>query len=361
MATLTRRLVVVAAAVVAVVALALAAAGRGGGHTSADPTLGSRLDGVVAAGVPGVLLVVTEDAKTHRVAKGVASRTTGNPLRATDRFRVGSITKTFVASVVLQLVAEGALELDAPVRRWLPGLATQRVTVRQLLSHTSGLADYVDDPAITSRASITPEHLGALALARPGLGAPGRRYAYASTNYVVLGLLIERVTGATLARQLAERIFVPLGLDRTTFQPGAPRLRVHGHRRRIHDGIVGGDPEDTTGESAAWAWSAGAIVSDAGDLTRFMTALVEGQVVPEPLLGLMIPAAGYGLGLAAFPTSCGTALGHTGNLLGYVSVAWISPDARRTVVLMANAYPLSAEADAAIHSSLDAAFCGDLE
>ena len=275
-----------------------------------------------------------------------------------DRFRAGSITKTFVAAVVLQLAAEGRLELDEPVDSWLPGLVDKRITVRQLLSHRSGLADYVDDKTIVSGHASSNRRLAEAALGRAPVAAPGERYAYSSTNYLVLGLLVERITGNDLAHELRTRIFRPLGLRSTAFEPDVVRLRVHGYRPAIHDGIVSGEPEDTAGESAAWLWSAGAIVSNADDLTRFLDGLVTGRVVREPLLAKMIPAQGYGLGLAAFTTPCGTAIGHSGNLSGYVSIAWADDEARRTVVLMANSYPLGPEADAAVHRALDDAFCG---
>jgi D-alanyl-D-alanine carboxypeptidase len=129
----------------------------------------------------------------------------------------------------------------------------------------------------------------------------------------------------------------------------------------MHDGIVSGAPEDTDGESAAWAWAAGAIVSDADDLARFLTALVSGHVLARPQLDEMNPTQGYGLGLAAFKASCGTAVGQTGNLGGFVGAAWTTPDGDRTVVVMANAYPLTPEADAAIHRTLDDAFCRSLD
>lgn len=358
----TRRAVAIAAAtLVGAVSLVLAATGPEAMRTPSEATLDSRLDDVVAAGVPGALALVVHDSDTTRAARGIANLASGEPLDATDRFRAGSITKTFVAALVLQLVAGGSLELDVPVERWLPGLVAPAITVRQLLSHTSGLSDYVDDPTIMSGSVLSPATLTQRALGREPIAAPGERYAYASTNYLVLGLLVERVTGEKLATQLAKRIFRPLALRRTTFQPGAADLVAHGYRRRMHDGIVSGEPVDTAGGSAAWAWSAGAVVSDADDLATFMAALMRGRVVPRPLFDRMLPSRGYGLGLAAFPTSCGIALGHTGNLEGYVSVAWIRPDARRAIVVMANAYPLSADADAAIHRLLDDAFCGTLE
>lgn len=356
-----RAAAITAAAVVSVTAVVLAAAGEDGARPRAAESLATRLDDVVAAGVPGVLAYVSDGSSRVRIARGVANRDSGTELHAADRFRAGSITKTFVAAVVLQLVAEGRLELDAPVARWLPGLVDERITVRQLLSHRTGLADYVDDESIVSRAVASNRRLTEAALERAPVAAPGERFSYASTNYLVLGLLVERLTGNPLADELRARVFEPLGLQRTTFEPGTARLRAHGYRPSVHDGIVSGEPRDTVGESAAWAWSAGAIVSDAGDLARFLDALVQGRVVPEPLLAEMIPAQGYGLGLSAFTTPCGTAIGHTGNVGGYVSIAWVDREAKRTVVLMGNAYPLPPAADSALHRALDDAFCADVD
>jgi D-alanyl-D-alanine carboxypeptidase len=353
-----RAAAIIAAVVVSSAAVVLAA---GGEDDAREASLSSRLDEVVAAGVPGVLAYVSDGTDHLRIARGVANRETGAEIRATDRFRAGSITKTFVAAVVLQLAGERRLELDSPVGSWLPGLVDRRITVRQLLSHRSGLADYVDDSAIVSADISSNRQLAEAALARTPVAAPGERYSYASTNYLVLGLLVEGITGNDLEHELQLRIFRPLGLDDTTFDSGVVHLRVQGHRSAIHDGIVSGEPEETAGESAAWAWAAGAIVSDADDLARFFDALVTGRVVPEPLLAEMIPAQGYGLGLAAFTTPCGTAIGHSGNLSGYVSIVWVDDEARRTVVLMANSYPLRREADAAVHSALDTAFCDAID
>ena len=116
-------------------------------------------------------------------------------LRATDRFRAGSITKTFVAAIVLQLIAEGRVELDASVSCWLPGLVDERITVRELLSHRSGLADYVDDDAIVSGEVTSNRQLMEAALARAPVAPPGERFSYASTNYLVLGLLVYGLAG----------------------------------------------------------------------------------------------------------------------------------------------------------------------
>jgi D-alanyl-D-alanine carboxypeptidase len=195
-------------------------------------------------------------------------------------------------------------------------------------------------------------------------GSPGERFAYASTNYVLLGLVVERVTGTTVGVQLRRRIFAPLRLHGTSFVPGT-RIQgrhAHGYAPSAHDGIVGSlaTARDRSGASASWAWAAGAVVSTAPDLSRFYGALLDGRLLPPRLLGPMRPASGarYGLGLAAFRTPCGTAVGHTGNLLGMVSAAWSTPDGRRRVVAMTNSYPLSPAADTAFRRLLETAFCG---
>lgn len=350
----------------------LAAAGYGPAGTTPDRPLGPLLDGVVAAGSPGALVLVDADGARRAAARGLAVLQGRVPLRAGDRFRAGSITKTFVAVVTLQLVAEGRLRLDQAVERWLPGLLPggSRITVRHLLAHTSGLADYAGDAAFLRRATLeprrrwTPRELLRVALGHGPVGAPGERFSYASTNYILLGLIVERATGTALGTVLRRRVFTPLGLDDTSFTPGA-RIQgrhAHGYAPSQHDGIVASlaTARDRSTASASWGWAAGAIVSTAPDLSRFLEALLQGRLLPARLLALMRPASGaaYGSGLAAFRTRCGVAIGHTGNLLGTVSAAWSSSDGRRRVVAMSNSYPLTPEADTAFRRVLEAAFCG---
>ena len=231
-----------------------------------EPELGALLDSVVAAGAPGVLVVVREDGKVRSEARGFADRSRSVRMRADERFRIGSITKTFVAALVLLLVEDGALRLDDTVERWLPGLvpAGRTITVRDLLSHTAGLFDYVEDDRVLRdhERRWTPRELVAIAAAHPPERLrPGGRFAYSSTNYLVLGLIVEQAGGWPLARQLRERLFGPLGLRRTTFVTGEIRgSHVHGHRSPSHQGVVTGPPVDTSAEPAWWTWAAGAIV-----------------------------------------------------------------------------------------------------
>ena len=331
------------------------------------------VDTIVEAGAPGVIVLVRDGSEPRRLESGLANPTMHAPMSASDRFRVGSVTKTFVATVVLQLVAEGRLDLDDSVERWLPKLLAngRQITIRHLLGHTSGLFDYTDDRSVfqpywsAPRFIWTPRRLIALAASHDDVFTPpGSGFAYSSTNFLVLGLIVEKVTGTPLRRLLVKRIFRPLGLHATSFVPGPwPAVgEAHGFRAPSHDGVVstGASATDTAAYSASWAWSAGAIVSNADDLARFFSALLGGRMLRPELLRAMetIPPPGrYGLGLAVFRTPCGQAWGHTGNILGYVTAVWNTKDARRQVVLMVNGYPFSAATDVAVRRALVSAFC----
>jgi D-alanyl-D-alanine carboxypeptidase len=354
-------------AVVVVTTLAIAATSR-----SSDDDLEALVEDVVEAGAPGVLVRIRDGDVVWTSVAGLAESDVRRPVRAEDRFRIGSVTKTFVATVVLQLVAEGRLALDDTVEQWLPGVVPgrERITVRELLGHRSGLFDYVDDPRVFAPFAHRPAYvwrprtLVELAVSHPPAFAPGERYAYSSTNYLLLELVVEAASGRPLRDHLRSRIFAPLGLRKTSFEPflvSGPYM--HGHRPPSHQGVVTGPPRDTSREAASWTWGAGAIVSTAEDLDRFFSALLGGRLLSAALLRRMETArtAGslrYGLGLAVFPTPCGDAWGHTGNAQGTVTVAWNRKDDSRQIVIAVNMYPMSGELEAAVHRLQDAAFCG---
>ena len=335
----------------------------GGSHAS---RLDAAVKPVVSAGVPGVLVLVRDGDRTQTAAAGLSDLAPRRELRPEYRFRVGSVTKTFVATIVLELAAEKRLRLDDPVARWLPGLLPDggRITIRDLLAHRSGLADVADDPEVLngSRAAWSPRRLVALVARRPRVGAPGGAFHYSSTNYLVLGLLVERVTGRSLASELRRRIVGPLGLTDTTYEPGPlSGPHVHGYRLASHQGVVDpvAAPRDLESRSARWAGASGDLVSSAHDLARFLAALLGGDVLPSRELRAMEAVnPRYGLGLAVYPTRCGRAWGHTGNLNGVLTIAWSTRDGRRQAVLMANAYPLPAAADVALRRAAVTAFCG---
>lgn len=283
-------------------------------------------------------------------ASGVADVATGAPLAPGARVRVASVTKPFVAVVALQLVQEGWLLLDHSVEHWLPGLVPggERILVRHLLAHTSGLPDYLSD-GIVARARREPERvwrpeeLVAEALRRPRLFAPGAagRWAYSNTNYILLGLIIERVTGNSLDHELRQRVIEPLGLHRTALAPPSadPGDLAHGY--------VGST--DYTALNMSVAWAAGGLTSTVDDLGRFAQALVWGALLKPELMGPLLtfvdtggvwsPDLAYSLGLmrrtvpgAGLPAAARLAIGHTGALGGYRTAMWHFPASGVTIV-----------------------------
>jgi D-alanyl-D-alanine carboxypeptidase len=355
-------------------AAASAAPDRAGAR---EATLQRALDRVVAAGAPGAVLLVRDGDRTIRLTAGHARLRPARAMRAGDRFRIGSITKPFVATVALQLVAEGALTLDDPVERWLPGLVPggERITVRQLLNHTSGLFPFGADRAFVAQAfrdplrDWTPREIVAIAARHRPAFAPGTGWSYSDTNYFVLGLIVERVTGRPLAAELARRILGPLHLRATSLpvEPDIAGPHAHGYFLRPLQDVTIGSP--------SVQWAAGALVSDAGDVARFFRALLGGRLVRADLLGLMeasVPAPqlgpgnAYGLGLQRVPDACGALWGHTGASPGYVADALNSRDGRRQIVVLANAtgaltpaglFGLPARAARAVDRVIHAANC----
>ncbi len=229
---------------------------------------------ITQTGVPGA--VVLDRTGAHAA---------GN-VRADHRFRVGSVTKTFVSATVLQLAAEQRLSLDDPIDRWVPGAGP--IPLRRLLDHTSGIYNHAEDPRTFEHGLLKqwrPRELVAISLSHPPYFAPGAGWHYSNTNYVLLGLVIEQVTGRPLAAELERRLIRPLGLRDTSYDESA---RV--------PGLAPGPPQNTS-----WAGASGALVSTAHDLARFYRALLSGRVLAPAQLAAMKtrdPVAGpYGLGL----------------------------------------------------------------
>jgi D-alanyl-D-alanine carboxypeptidase len=337
-----------------------------------DPaTLQSLMDGVVEAGAPGAVALVRTGQRTWQGASGLGDLRARRPARPSDRFRIGSVTKSFVATAVLQLVAEGKLQLEDPVERWLPGAVPggDHITIRQLLNHTSGLYNYTDEllaptPASPTRQAIQqlatrsfrPQELVAMATRHRPPFPPGARFAYSNTNYILLGLIVEQATGQRVASQLQRRILGPLGLAATELPASPARLRgrhAHGYAPPDRAWLPSDGPAgllDVTQANPSWAWAAGAMISSAADLARFYQALLGGQLLPPRTLTAMQTTvdaseqygagAGYGLGLIRLPLGCGGQVwGHGGEIAGYATLAFSSADAARQVVLVDNLAP----------------------
>jgi D-alanyl-D-alanine carboxypeptidase len=316
------------------------------------------LDQVVAAGAPGAAALVRDEHGVQRAASGLADLRTGRPMRPGLNYRVASVTKPFVATVVLQLVAEGRLSLSDTVERWLPGILPygDQVSIRQLLNNTSGVPEYLPEPLLAlyeSRQgrfrSWAPRELVALVADQPPLFPPGTTYSYSNTNYVLAGLIVEAATGRTLGQELTRRIIRPLRLGDTFFpvnRPDIPGRNAHGYSLPLGDQgpVLDGPLLDFTVYNPSLAWAAGNLVSDLGDLTRFFRALLGGRLLSPGLLAEMtttVPigqGAGYGLGLLVLETPCGRLIGHDGGIPGFITIVLSTQDGRRQFGVMVNQF-----------------------
>jgi D-alanyl-D-alanine carboxypeptidase len=335
--------------------------------------LQQQLNRIVARGVPGAVALVRDDRGTWRAARGFADRDQRVRMTLEHSFRIGSLTKSYVAAVVLQLAGEGRLTLDDTVERWLPGLVPngQAITIRDLLQHTSGIFNFTDDPAMWDgyRAdplrTWAPLELLRLATARDPLFPPGEQWQYSNTNYIVLGLIVEAASGYTLETLIRERLFTPLGLTRTTF-PSEPTLPAPHARAYLPpwSPLGNGRWSDSTAVSPSIAWAAGAVVSTADDVARFYRELLGGRLLPAPQLRAMRTLRfvnsnfQYGLGLEVvrFKYGCAKAWGHTGSIAGFQTAAFNSIRGRRQVVLLANT-ELNPRQFNAVNAFVTTAFC----
>jgi D-alanyl-D-alanine carboxypeptidase len=324
-------------------------------------------------GAPGAMARIDDHGSVLRATVGVADRKTGRALDPSDRFRVGSITKTFSAVVLLQLADEGRLKLDASVDTYLPGLLPdRRITVRHVLSHRSGLYDYTNDmfartvpgfEAVRTKV-FTYRELVQRSLKHPRTTAPGGAYTYSNTNFVVAGMLIEKLTGHGVAREYQDRVIAPLKLTDTFYvHPGTgiPGRHTRGY---LTPDAAGAALVDATRQTVSWAQSAGAVISSTRDLNTFYSALLRGRLTSAPALAQMrrwVPAGtgqAYGLGLRRRDLSCGVSVyGHTGAVQGYYTYAFTSQDGGRTLTAVA-----TASNNARLHTTmlrtLESAFCG---
>jgi D-alanyl-D-alanine carboxypeptidase len=322
------------------------------------PNVEPVLEQVRSEGAPGVVALVRNRAGTWRRAMGAATLEPRRAMRVGDRLRVASVTKTFVATVVLQLVGEGRVSLDDRVEQRLPGvLRTARgATVRQFLNHTSGLAGFPDGATFQRfredlRLDLPARTAVDVATSNPELFEPGAGWSYTNAGYEVLGLLVERVTGQPLGRVLAERIFKPLRLRQTSFEPdpGHPNGIANGHAIPGSDYLEWSatEPLDVTVAVGAGAGASGAIVSTVEDVARFYHALFSGELLPPELLREMfrtVPTGAtpgsnqQGLGIFRYQRACGFAWGHGGVAAGYTTSVMASRDGTHIVAIAANGH-----------------------
>lgn len=361
--TLSRTLLTMAAAAaLTVTAVTSAAAAAPGPAAPAHTATQAALEDQVEAGHPGVLAQVRDGNAVWNGSAGVADLGTGRKRLPEDRFRIGSITKSFTSVVALQLEAEGKLDIDDTVERLLPGVVRgngndgRKITLRQLLDHSSGIFDYSDDPAFKHMAregwpehrndAKTPAELVTMGLSHEPYFQPGAGWHYSNTNYILAGLIIEKATGKTYASEVERRVIKPLGL-RATSLPGTS-TKMPGPHGRAYSKLLSEDPGakiwDTTEITNTWVWAAGEIISTTSDVNRFLGALLGGELLPaqqqrELLTTVPTGDAGlaYGLGLYKYDLPCGGYVWtHGGGVHGSTSEATSSPDGRHTMVFNAN-------------------------
>ncbi|GAA1976170.1 serine hydrolase domain-containing protein [Kitasatospora viridis] len=352
--------------------LATTAPGTTADARSADRSLLQRdADAITALGVTGVQARLSAAGRPDLTAtSGVADLTGRQPVRPDGYFRIASVTKAFVATVTLQLVGERRLSLDDPVERWLPGVVAgngndgRAITVRQLLQHTSGLHD--DYPDYTSAADFqqhrydtyTPEQLVARAMRHRPDFPPGTAWGYSNTDYVLLGMIIQRVTGDSWHQQVRDRIVRPLGLDHT-FWPGTSPALPQPHAETYQRFAPGEPFVDVTEQVGSGTNGEAGLVSTTADLDAFFRALLggrllapaqlaelEGTVPVSPDFAQLMPGARDGLGLFSRPLSCGGVYwGHEGGDAGWITGDGVTADGRRSVTVSLSGVQAATPAD----------------
>ncbi|MDM5152784.1 serine hydrolase domain-containing protein [Bacillus sp. DX1.1] len=287
-------------------------------------------------GIPGILAKTSEGGKTWSYAAGIADLSTKKPMKTDFRFRIGSVTKTFTATVVLQLAGENRLNLDDSIEKWLPGVIqgngydAKQITIRQILNHTSGIAEYSrskDFDLMDTKKSYTAEELVKMGISLPPDFAPGKGWSYSNTGYVLLGILIEKVTGNSYAEEIENRIVEPLELS-NTFLPGNSSV-IPGtkHARGYVQPDGASELKDVTYYNPSMGRSAGEMISTASDLNKFFSALLGGKLLKENEQKQMFTSVptggkdfgdGYGLGIYETKLPNGVSVwGHGGSIPGF--------------------------------------------
>ncbi|MFZ3561410.1 serine hydrolase domain-containing protein [Streptomyces sp. BH055] len=330
------------------------------------PQLRGVLQEIVDSGITGIQLRVHDDRGAWVATAGAAELDGSAAPPADGHVRIGSNTKTFTATLVLQLVAEGKVDLDAPAVDHLPEFdLDRRITVRMLLQHTSGVfnhtgelsADGTVTPGIPSTIAgkewvdnrfhtYRPRDLARLSLSKPPRFEPGAGWSYSNTNYVLARLLVENVTGRPIAEVTQERILDPLGMTGTVV-PGAsqdiPEPYAHAYYRYEDAGQQ--HTVDVTHQNPSWIDAGGDMISTTQDLHTFISALARGELLPAPVLAEMStphPDSGFGLGLRIQQTGGAdgsdgdTLLFHNGGQGGHAALMYSTADGSRTLTAALN-------------------------
>jgi D-alanyl-D-alanine carboxypeptidase len=302
--------------------------------------------------IPGMQAYVrTADGKTWSGASGTTDLGRKRVFQPDDILRVGSVTKTFTAVVILKLVEEGALNLEDPLSKWYPDFPNAgSITIRQLLNHTSGIPEYIPKILMKSIIPFTywqPQEIVEIAAREKSLFPTGSAFSYSNANYVLLGLIAEKVTGKTTVELLHEMIIDPLSLQHTYFVPyeKAPAALVPGWDRDLSHfpGMLDIGVKNTSW--ATGAYTSGALASNAGDLATFYNNLFDGALLSPAMMKEMTAfidapnpgfdeQTGYGLGLMQVDIDGKELIGHVGEFMGSTAIAMVSPGEKYTIVVV---------------------------
>ncbi|VBA62078.1 D-alanyl-D-alanine carboxypeptidase [Mycobacterium attenuatum] len=300
--------------------------------------------GMAAASVPGALIGVWKPGEAPYVrAFGLSDTSTGAPM-ATDMYmRIGSVTKTFTTTAILQLVDQRKIGLDDPIAKYVPGVPNgDMITLRLLGQMRSGLFDYSTETAPPKPGQEgrqrTPEELIQIAASHPPIFPPGAQFDYNNTNTVLLGMVVQKASGQSLTDFIGDHITRPLNMAHTVLPVGAeiPSPHAHGYTKRP-DGQI----QDATDFNPSWGWAAGAMVSTLDDLRIWARNLAEGTLVSKAaqtqrLEFLVAPSEGTGA-LYGFGVENQNAwIGHNGNITGYQSYVYYLPAEETTLLMLVN-------------------------
>ncbi|MBS1894637.1 MAG: serine hydrolase [Actinobacteria bacterium] len=311
------------------------------------------VDGVVGKAMegerlPGVSVTITGPQGNYTHAYGVADRATGAPYKVADHVRIASITKTFTATAILLQVAKGKLSLEDTIDRWLPTVPNaNRITVRDLLAMRSGLYDFTAEPKFLREFTknpmmkFSPWDVVRIEETHKPVAEPDSVTKYTDSNFVLLGLILEKVSGETVEKNITKEVIRPLGLKHTSFPATAAMPQPFAH------GYFAGDEgdekiRDYTAVNPKVAWTAGAMVSTLGDLRKYGRQLATGALLPPSLQAERLkfgdfpngdgPSVGYGLGIL----HVGNWLGHDGAIFGFSTVTMYEPKSGTTIAATAN-------------------------
>ena len=357
---------------------------RGTSKAAQKRDLKATIQELIDAGYPGALAAKTDkDGNAVGATAGKGNLSTGEAPPLDGEVRIASNTKTFVAVLIMKMVEEGKVKLDEPIETYLPGIVKgqgvdgKKITVRQLLQHTSGLPEFGDgqlDYFAIRNDYVSPRDVLDGVLSRPAQFAPGAKFQYNNANYVILGLLAERVAKRPIAEQIEAKIVKPLGLKHTYMPKGGEKALRGKHPRGYHTrDNKPGKLEDITEADPSWAWAAGSMISTPSELNKFMQSIFDGSLLNQASIAEMkksVPAGEdgdvYGLGLIGHKLSCGVAWGHGGTIPGYQTDNAVGPDGTAAVIAT-TAMPATNAKDTAAEESgekrlgiqaLDKALCG---